>query len=279
MIIKVRTEIVGEDIIKIKSKGITMKRKLILILTFFVFSFTGCSKEPNWAKKLRGKYYGQMWSGGSELGCTTTFIVDEKGNISANYVMIEPYSAEDGKLYNCKLKDTLLKCKWRDKYGYGDAKLKFSKDFSKFEGYWNDENKLKQHFVWRGSKENAHTKQAEIIINKLNMQELLDNLTIAHFQEMIKIYPILKKHQKVFFNYYHKYLNFNLIKDDLISFCITVYSEKDLDKIIKTKDIRGINLQNIENQIKFQGLIIARSKANKNFDEFLKKMEKIVPPK
>lgn len=108
-----------------------------------LFSVLSCSAAMFWAlaaaasDDITGTYEGVIWSGIDAPG-TTVFSVSDSGKISGVYEFDGEIGLETGELTKCKLTGANLYCVWNDKYGAGDFNVKFSADFSSFDGKWFD---------------------------------------------------------------------------------------------------------------------------------------------
>ncbi len=252
-----------------------MQKFSLSLLMIVSLILTGCFKNDSWLEKVDGVYYGLMWSGGGNLGCTTTFEVDFNGNLTGTYVMLEPLSAEEGVIDKCVLlKKGKFQCKWRDLYGFGDVELEFTRGFNSFKAIWNDEGEFEQSFPWIGKKDSPHIQKAKIILETVDVNNLFKKITDHHFNQIINIYPMIKDNKTIFYDYYKKYLSFSGVKEELVSFIISQFSKNTLHKLSKKENNRTSESQEMIKSIEFQSVVIGRSKANKHFDEFLDMMDK-----
>jgi hypothetical protein len=98
-----------------------------------------------------GTYQSQIWSSGSFMSGTTTFVSGRGGEISGRYTMKEQDSLVEGSLANCKtMQSRKMQCVWRDRYGTGNLEITFSPNFTNFEGYWGTGGS-QPSFVWVGA--------------------------------------------------------------------------------------------------------------------------------
>ena len=252
-----------------------MKKISLSLIMGMIMLLSGCFDNRSWTEKVNGTYYGLMWSGGSNLGCTTYLDVDFNGTLSGNYVMLEPRSAEEGVIEKCEvLQKGKIQCKWRDRYGFGDVVFEFSSSFNGFKAIWNDEGKYNQNFSWVGKKDSPHIQKAKIVLDTINVNNNFERIIQHHFNQIINIYPIVRNHKKIFFDYYRKYLNLTGVDDELISFLISKFSIKALDMFLDNQKNQNRGIEKITQSIKFQSVVIGRSKANNHFDEFIEMLEK-----
>jgi hypothetical protein len=97
-------------------------------------------------------YQSQIWSSGSFVSGTTTFVSGRGGEISGRYTMKEQESLVEGSLANCKtMQSRKMQCVWRDRYGTGNLEITFSPNFTNFEGYWGTGGS-QPSFVWVGAR-------------------------------------------------------------------------------------------------------------------------------
>jgi hypothetical protein len=99
-----------------------------------------------------GTYQSQIWSSGSFISGTTTFVSGRGGEIGGRYTMKERDRVVEGSLSNCKkMQSRKMRCVWNDPYGTGNLEITFSANFTNFEGYWG-EGQSQPSFVWVGSR-------------------------------------------------------------------------------------------------------------------------------
>ena len=153
-------------------------------------------------------------------------------------------------------------------------KLLFSKDRRSFSGKWNDEGKEHtQNFVWRGHKNSTEIKLAEMAINAVSIDEILNRLVVYHFSKAGEKNPLVHKHKKIFFDYFLTYMSLEGVRDDLISFCITEFTQKELHKMNQNPSVETKDRKIIKKAIVFQSIVIGKTKADFHFNDLKKRVK------
>lgn len=86
---------------------------------------------------LAGTYHGTLWSGGEECPAVTRLILG-RGGPRGTYRFTEAGAAIRGTLGGFRLRgERTVWCRWKDRYGTGDLRMRFSRDLRSFRGLWS----------------------------------------------------------------------------------------------------------------------------------------------
>lgn len=123
-----------------------------LLLTGIYNLKTNAQPSLNWVEQSLGSYQSQIWAGGNLVSGTTEFRKTSNGYVEGSYTMDEEGELVPGTLSQCRAtQESVMRCVWNDRYGTGNLEVSFSADFSKFYGYWGEENS-EPAFRWSGSR-------------------------------------------------------------------------------------------------------------------------------
>jgi len=110
---------------------------LILNCALLISACTAKAERSGDIHKLTGTYPSQIVSV-YPTEAETEFYIDDNGQQAGRYYIYEHQKLKlEGELVNFKvLDDHTVMASWEDRYGTGHLKMKFSADFSSFEGKW-----------------------------------------------------------------------------------------------------------------------------------------------
>jgi hypothetical protein len=107
------------------------------------------AQQPDWSQ-LVGTYEGEVFNGGDLDPVTTTFRVASGGRLTGEYVAEDEIETVRGTLSNARFDDEGgLVLEWTDRYGEGYARLVFSPDFRRFDGFWTSLDS-EEELPWSG---------------------------------------------------------------------------------------------------------------------------------
>ncbi len=132
-----------------------MKNAFIAIVLFCCVSAQAVANEfkQSWLQEISGVYEGKVYSSGSTVRIVTTFVVDRDGAVHGKYNFFEGGKKIPGKLYQCEANIMgEIACKWKDKYGIGHLKVKFSKELIQFHGLYGSKGKTLPGDYWNGTR-------------------------------------------------------------------------------------------------------------------------------
>lgn len=107
-----------------------------ITLPFFAIFLTFASSTEK--QTIAGSYKGVIWSVDRDQPGSTVLKVSASGKVTGTYVYQDQGKLEKGTIENCKQDKRILFCIWHDKYGSGDWRVKFARDFKSFSGHWFD---------------------------------------------------------------------------------------------------------------------------------------------
>ncbi|MDO9417614.1 hypothetical protein [Pararhizobium sp.] len=85
----------------------------------------------------KGRYCGDLVSGGSSVKVETEFSIAPDGHLAGRYTFADGEGETSGWLIEADASEGLLKrLRWADKYGAGRLVISFSADYSSFSGLW-----------------------------------------------------------------------------------------------------------------------------------------------
>lgn len=108
--------------------------------------------EPlEWFHWAIGSYQSDIYSAGELLKGTTTFEINQQGDLAGNYSFEEKDNLVEGILFPCTAKSAppRVSCVWTDKYGTGKLDIQFEEGFKSFYGSWQADGQSEK-FDWNG---------------------------------------------------------------------------------------------------------------------------------
>lgn len=120
-------------------------------------NFTGATALPGdgafrYLHNLAGVYTGTVNSAGITIPMITEFFVGKDGHVFGAYKMTEASGIVEGELYEFRAEDShTLTATWKDKYGSGLLRMRFTNNGREFKGLWGPDT---QHAImrWDGTK-------------------------------------------------------------------------------------------------------------------------------
>lgn len=98
---------------------------------------------------LAGTYHGRLWSGGEECPAVTRLMLG-RGGVRGTYRFTEAGEVIRGTLGRFRLRgERAVWCRWKDRYGAGDLRMRFSRDLRSFRGLWSADGD-EAWLPWRG---------------------------------------------------------------------------------------------------------------------------------
>lgn len=106
--------------------------------------------------RIEGIYQGEVFNGGNLDPMTTTFSLGKNGRLLGHYLVEDEAGLMEGTMSNARLEGPYrFSMEWTDKYGEGYLEIRFSPDFSSFEGFWSPRDR-QEHFPMNGYKDKAN---------------------------------------------------------------------------------------------------------------------------
>jgi hypothetical protein len=148
---------------------IVKKIKLFSLLAFSMLScfqpVYGASNEAGAVNTIPAKmiasvyiYEGVLNNPSLTYPVRTTFYKDKNGKLTGEYIFNEEDKEIFGTLSNARMESDYTVFKWKDRYGEGTLKIKFSDNLEKFQGYWaaNGDMTGNKSFNWMGQQSRTY---------------------------------------------------------------------------------------------------------------------------
>lgn len=135
------------------AEGVVEKQQKLRGPLSIQWSVITYKKVSDSASKIIGTYKGKYSTGQIEQGMKTVFVRDADGNLSGYYQMSEGDAIEEGDLRDIQFfPGNSVTALWIDRYGSGDLVMKFSDDYSRFDGLWGPQG-APAMLLWSGEKQ------------------------------------------------------------------------------------------------------------------------------
>jgi hypothetical protein len=112
----------------------------------------GAQAGPEWLVRINGSFQSRIFNGGSLASGETILSYSGTTPFGGSYGFSDGGSKTLGTLSGCApAEEREVDCTWSDRYGSGQLQLRFSEDFTSFEGYWGYGKQTPQ-FRWSGTR-------------------------------------------------------------------------------------------------------------------------------